>query len=52
MEPLPRRPGAQPRPQNSYLPEQHARSGASLWMPILLALLLLVIGGSIWLSLD
>ena len=51
MEPLPRRPGATSRPDHSYVPEQTRRIGATLWMPIALALLLLIIGGGVWLSL-
>lgn len=51
MEPLPRRPGATSRPDHSYVPEQERRIGATLWMPIALALLLLIIGGGVWLSL-
>ncbi len=51
MEPLPRRPGASSRPGHSYIPEHTRTSGATLWLPIGLALLLLIIGGAVWLSL-
>ncbi len=52
MEPLPRRPGASPRPEHSYIPERTPRIGAiALWLPMALAVLLLIIGGVVWLSL-
>ena len=52
MEPLPRRPGASSRPEHgSYLPNQPTRGTAGMWLPIVLAILLLIIGGAVWMSL-
>ncbi|MCB1590132.1 MAG: hypothetical protein KDI56_14585 [Xanthomonadales bacterium] len=52
MEPLPRRPGASSRPEHgSYLPNQPTRGTSGMWLPIVLAILLLIIGGAVWMSL-